>query len=152
MRYKTNESQRGQADTAMYGLAQGLGIFSIVLGIIELIWGGSLGRSLGLDGQEWIVRAYGGREILNGILILASKDPTPWVWLRVAGDAVDIGTLVYGYTRDPGDMTGIVIAFVAVAGVTIADIYCASKLSKDSKVPLAPPDNYADRSGLPRSA
>src|SRR4051812_4181604 len=100
MRYKTNESQRGQADTATWGLAQGLGIFSIVLGLIELIWGGALGRSLGLDGQEWIVRAYGAREILTGILIFALKDPTPAIWLRVAGDVLDIGTLAYGYTRD----------------------------------------------------
>jgi hypothetical protein len=152
MRYKTNEEQRGQADTATYGLAQGLGVFSIVLGLIEVIWGGSLGRSLGMDGQEWIVRLYGGREILNGILILASKDPTPWVWLRVAGDALDIGTLAWGYTRDPGDLTGIVIALVAVLGVTAADIYCASKLSSESKVPLAPPKDYGDRGGLPRSA
>src|SRR3954467_2881472 len=105
MRYKVGELQRGQADTATFRLAQGLGIFSIVLGIIELIWGGPLGRSLGLDGQEWIVRVYGGRELLNGVLILASNDSTPWVWLRVAGDALDIGTLFWGYTRDPGDAT-----------------------------------------------
>jgi hypothetical protein len=76
----------------------------------------------------------------------------PGIWLRVAGDALDIGTLAWGYTRDPGDLTGIVIALVAVLGVTAADIYCGSKLSKDSKVPLAPPEDYSDRSGLPRSA
>ena len=103
MRYKTNESQRGQPDTATYSLAKGLGVFSIVLGIIELILGGPLGRSLGLEGQEWIVRLYGGREILTGILILASADPTPWIWLRVAGDALDIATVGWGYTRNPGD-------------------------------------------------
>jgi hypothetical protein len=152
MRYKTNEEQRGQADTATYRLAQGLGVFSIVLGLIELIWGGPLGRSLGMDGQEWVVRLYGAREILTGILILASKDPTPWVWLRVAGDALDIGTLAWGYTRDPNDATGIIIALIAVLGVTVADIYCAAKLSKESKVPLAPPNDYSNRSGLPRSA
>ena len=92
------------------------------------------------------------REILTGILIFALKDPTPGIWLRVAGDALDIGTLVYGYTRDPGDATGIIIALIAVLGVTVLDIYCGSKLSKDSKAPLAPPDDYSDRSGLPRSA
>src|SRR5437868_15463413 len=118
MRYKTNESQRGQADTAMYRLAQGLGIFGIMLGIIEVIWGGPLGRWLGLDGQEWIVRVYGGREILNGILILASKDPTPWGWLRVFGDALDVGTLAWGYTRDPGAATGIIFALSAGLRVT----------------------------------
>ena len=149
MRYKTNLSQRGQADTATYRFAQGLGIFSIVLGLLELIWGRWLGRSLGLDGKEHVVRFYGGREILTGIAILASKDPTPWVWGRVAGDALDIGTLAYGYTRDPDDVAGITTALVAVAGATAADVYCASKLSGESKVPLPPVKDYSDRSGFP---
>src|SRR4051812_10328460 len=149
MRYKTNESQRGQADTATYRLAQGLGVFSIVLGMIELIWGGPLGRSLGLDGYEWIVRVYGAREMLNGILILASKDPTPWIWLRIIGDALDAGTLIWGYMRHPEDATGIIIAFIAVTPVVIADIFCAIKLTRESKQPLAPAKDYSDRSGFP---
>ena len=152
MRYKTNESQRGQADTAMYRLAQALGVFSIMLGIIELIWGGPLGRALGLSGQEWIVRVYGAREFLNGVLILASKDPTPWIWLRVIGDALDAGTLVYGYTRDPSKLVNIIIAFVAVTPVVIADIYCALKLSRDSRQPLSPPKDYSGRSGIAPTA
>jgi len=149
MRYKTNLSQRGQADTATYRFAQGLGIFSIVLGLIELVWGRRLGRSLGLDGKEHVVRLYGGREILTGIAILAAKDPTPWVWGRVAGDALDIGTLAYGYKRDPDDVPGITTALVAVAGATAADIYCATKLSGESNVPLPPLKDYSDRSGFP---
>jgi hypothetical protein len=149
MRYKTNLSQRGQADTATYRVAQGLGIFSIVLGLIELICGRWLGRSLGLDDKEHIVRFYGGREILTGIAILAAKDPTPWVWGRVAGDALDIGTLAYGYRRDPDDAASITAALVAVAGATAADVYCAAKLSGQSKVPLSPVKDYSDRSGFP---
>jgi hypothetical protein len=149
MRYKTNLSQRGQADTATYRLAQGLGVFSILLGIMELVFGRWLGRSLGLDGKESVVRLYGGREILTGVAILASNDPTPWIWGRVAGDALDIGTLAYGYTRDSEDVTGIVPALLAVAGATAADVYCAAKLSSESKVPLAPLKDYSDRSGFP---
>src|SRR5438128_354415 len=128
MRYKTNESQRGQADTATYRLAQGLGVFSIVLGVVELIWGRRLGRSVGLDGEEQIVRGYGAREILTGIPILLSKDPMPWIWLRVAGDALDAGTLIGGYKRRPEDAPGIMAAFLAVSPVVLADIYCAIKL------------------------
>jgi len=149
MRYKTNKSQRGQPDTATYRVAQGLGVFSIVLGLFELICGRWLGRSLGLDGKENIVRLYGGREILTGIAILASKDPTPWVWGRVAGDALDIGTLAYGYTQDPDDVHGITAALVAVAGATAADVYCAAKLSGESKLPLPLLKDYSNRSGFP---
>jgi hypothetical protein len=149
MRYKTNLSQRGQADTATYRLAQGLGIFSIVIGLFELICGRWLSRSLGLDGRHRAVRLFGGREILTGIAILASKDPTPWVWGRVAGDALDIGALAYGYTRDPDEVTGTTTALLAVAGATAADVYCAKKLSSGSKEPLPPLKDYSDRSGFP---
>ena len=41
-----------------------------MLGLFEVICGRWLGRSLGLDGKENIVRLYGGREILTGIAIL----------------------------------------------------------------------------------
>ena len=149
MRYKTNLSQRGQGDMTTYRFAQGLGVFSIVLGLIELICGRWLGRSLGPDDKEHIVRFYGGREILTGIAILAAKDPTPWVWVRVAGDALDIGTLAYGYKRDPDHVPSITAALVAVAGATAADVYCAAKLSGQSKVPLPPVKDYSDRSGFP---
>jgi hypothetical protein len=143
MRYKINLSQRGEADKPTYRLAQGLGVFSIVLGLVELICGRWLSRSLGLHGKEHVVRFYGGREILTGIAILASKDPTPWMWGRVAGDALDIGTLAYGYSRDPDDVTGITTALAAVAGATAADVYCAAKLSGESKMRL--PMDVSDR-------
>ena len=149
MRYKTNLSQRGQADTATYRLAQSLGVFSIVLGLFELICGRWLGRLLGFDGKKHIVRFYGGREILTGVAILASKDPTPWVWGRVAGDALDIGTLAYGYTRDPDNVGAKLSALAAVAGATAADVYCAAKLSGESKMPLPPVKDYSNRSGFP---
>ena len=149
MRYKTNLSQRGQADTTTYRLAQGLGVFSIVLGLFELVCGRWLSRSLGLGDRRGIVRLYGGREILTGIAILSSKDPTPWVWGRVAGDALDIGTLAYGYTRDPDEVKSITTALMAVAGATAADVYCATKLSSGSKTPLPPLKDYSDRSGFP---
>lgn len=152
MKYKTNDEQRGQPDTATYRLAQGLGVFSIVLGVAELIWGRRLGRSLGLDGEEKIVRAYGVREILTGVPILMSKDPTPWIWLRVAGDALDAGTLIGGYKRRLEDAPGIIAAFLAVSPVVIADLYCAIKSTRESKEPLPPPKDYSDRSGFPRES
>ena len=56
-------------------------------------------RRLGLRGHEKLVASYGAREIATGIGILAARDPTPWIWGRVAGDALDLGTLAGGLAR-----------------------------------------------------
>jgi hypothetical protein len=71
------------------------------------------------------------------------------LWGRVTGDALDIGTLAYGYRRDPDDVTGIAAALAAVGGATAADVYCAAKLSGESKIPLPPVKDYSNRSGCP---
>ena len=71
--------------------------------------------------------------------------------MRVIGDGLDAATLFWGYTRDPSHLLGIVIAFVAVTPVVIADIYCAMKLSGESKEPLPALHDYSGRSGFPQT-
>jgi hypothetical protein len=119
----------------IYKLARFLGYLSIVIGLTELIWADSLALSLGLSRFEWLVRAYGVREVVTGVLILVSRDPTPWIWLRVIGDMIDGATLGWGYMRDPYKISGIMMTFVTVTPVIIADIYCAIKLSRAPRSP-----------------
>src|SRR3954467_7772981 len=83
----------GNGDPTGLKIAQGLGWFSIALGALELFAPRDLTRSLGMRGNEPLVQLYGLREIATGIGILMSKDPTPFIWGRVLGDALDIGTL-----------------------------------------------------------
>ena len=135
MNNQSDTSHLSLPEPATRKLAKFLGWFSLALGVVELIWGGNLAQHLGLQGFEWLVRVYGAREFLNGVLILASRNPTPWIWLRVIGDGLDAATLVWGYTRDPSQLMGIVIAFIAVTPVVIADIYCAIRLTQESKRP-----------------
>jgi hypothetical protein len=118
---------------------------------MEVVAARSLTRALGMDGQETLVRAYGVREIATGVAILASEDPTPWIWGRVAGDALDIATLATGFNEDNPQTENLGIALAAVAGVTALDIYCGQALSRESSRPLAPIRDYSDRSGWPRS-
>src|SRR4051794_31635707 len=86
--------------SSAYQLAQGLGWFSIALGVAELVAPRSLARALGMEGNESLLQAYGAREIGTGIAILSSRRPAPWLWGRVAGDALDIATLACGMTSD----------------------------------------------------
>jgi hypothetical protein len=151
MRYETEKTRRrGHADTATDTLARGLGWFSIALGIVEIAAPRAIARSLGMKGQEGLIATYGMREIATGVGILASKDPTPWIWGRVAGDALDLATLATGFEGRNRKKENIGIAMAAVAGVTALDVYCAQTLSSESPHPLPPMQDYSGRSGFPR--
>jgi hypothetical protein len=153
MRYETGRTRRrGHPDSQTDALARGLGLVSIALGVAELIAPRAFTRALGLDGQENLVRAYGAREIGTGIGILASHDPTPWIWGRVGGDVVDLATLATGLEGDNPEKPNVMIAAAAVAGLTALDLYCAATLSRESTTRLAPARDFSRRTGFPRPA
>ena len=129
----STDAQQTRRNPTAYKVARFLGYASIAIGLIELVWADSLAMSLGLSRFEWLVRAYGVREVLTGVLILVSKDPTPWIWLRVIGDAIDGATLGWGYMRDPFKMMGIMTTFTAVTPVIIVDVWCALKLTNSKR-------------------
>lgn len=134
-----------------HGLAQGLGWFSLGLGLAELIAPRRIGRTFGLEEHSSLIQAYGVREIAAGIGILAARDPTPWVWARVAGDALDAATLTMGLNERNPRRPEAAMALLAVAGVTLLDVVCARALSDARAVPPPRPlPDYSDRSGLPR--
>ena len=57
---------------------------------------GRMARVTGAPNLPTLTRACGLREIGTGIGILTSKDPSPWLWGRVAGDALDVATVGAG--------------------------------------------------------
>jgi len=118
-------------DTAQ-SLARGLGWFSIALGLMEVVAPHSLARWLGMRNSEPVLQTYGLREIGTGIAILASENPSGWVWGRVAGDGLDIATLAEGLTRSESNKSNIGIALAAVAGVTALDVLTAQSLSQQN--------------------
>ena len=148
-----NTLWHGNADPTGLKVAHGLGWFSIVLGALELIATRALTRSLGMRGNEPLVQLYGLREIATGIGILMSKDPTPWIWGRVLGDALDTGTLAAHLNDKNPEEANVAKALGNVAVVTAVDIYCAQKLSstRGERVGGAREQyDYSDRSGLPQ--
>ena len=130
-------------------LALQLGWFSIALGAAELFASRQMARALGMRGQENLIRAYGVREIVKGVGILTSPNPTPWLWGRVAGDALDLATLAYAYRNNPKGRN-IAIAMANVATVTALDVLAAQQLGAISHRQEMPTRDYSDRSGFPR--
>jgi hypothetical protein len=110
-------------------LAQGLGWFSIGLGLAEVLAPKTLARWLGMPESKPILQAYGVREISTGIAILTSKNPQPWVWGRVAGDGLDLATLASGYSKPDANKANISLAIAAVVGATLLDVVCAQSLA-----------------------
>lgn len=142
----SGDRRRQSAET----IARGLGWFSLGLGIAELLMPRVVARVAGLQGREELVQAYGLREVATGLGLLSSDNPTPWVWARVGGDALDIGTLGAN-AGDGKPADGNVAAMAAVLGVTAVDVACARALSATKPVEEQPHRDYSDRSGFPLS-
>lgn len=107
------------------GLVKFLAAFSFGLGLGELLAARKLTTTLGLDGREPLVKAFGAREIGAGALTLAA--PTAGIASRIAGDLLDIATLAAPVAK--GARRGnAAIALVAVLGVTALDIFTFARL------------------------
>jgi hypothetical protein len=142
----------GKSRSSSDVLARGLGYFSIALGVAELLAPRTLCRELGLEGHETLVRAYGAREVATGVAILMSPDPTPWILGRVAGDALDIGTVAMGLRHDNEKQNNVVAALGALVGVTVLDAVCAQGLMTEKGGRSTAIADYSDRSGFPQPA
>lgn len=147
MAYARHSSSRHAADT----VALGLGWLSIGLGLVEIFAPRRLTQTLGMEGSETLLRAYGAREIASGIGILTTAHRAPWLWSRVGGDALDIATLLAGMLGRNRRRNNLGIALAAVAGITVLDLLCAQKLSAVERKPRRPRFDYSNRSGLPHS-
>jgi hypothetical protein len=111
-------------------IATGLGWFSIGLGLAEVLAPHAMAEITGVR-RPSLVFLCGLREIATGVLILSSNDnPAPWVWARVAGDAMDLAILAETVaTGESEDRTKALVSMGAVAGVTAADVMTAAELS-----------------------
>jgi hypothetical protein len=123
----------GNHDATGEKIATGLGWFSIALGLLELGATRALSGWLGMRDNQTLLRCYGARELAAGIGILTSSDPTPWLWARVLGDGMDLGTLAAHFTEENDEQDNVGMAILNVAAVTALDVYCALKLSRQAQ-------------------
>ena len=112
-------------DLSVRAVASGLGWFGIGLGLAELLAPRTVARLAGLEGREGLLRVFGAREIASGVLILAADDPRPWLWARVAGDALDGGVLAAGLAPSNPRQGRTILAALIVAPVVALDLIYA---------------------------
>ncbi len=132
------EEQRRQNDSdnrTENRIANGLGWFSIGLGLAEILTPRTVANLIGVSedgGTRKILRIYGMRELAAGIGILAQNNPSGWLWARVGGDLMDLSSLGRAIASDGAERGKVGVATAAVAGITALDLYCAQRLSADS--------------------
>ncbi len=114
-------------------IARGLGWFSIGLGLAELVAPRTLTRALGMEKEAEIVRAYGLREIAAGVGLLTQKDPTPWLWGRVAGDVLDLATLAIGMDKRNPQRSRVGMTLGVVGAITLLDIAVAAAVGRTNR-------------------
>ena len=140
--------RHSRANGSAVALARSLGWFSIGLGLAEMLAPRVLTERLGVEGKEGLLRFYGMREFAAGLGILVSDNPGPWMWGRVAGDALDLATLATGLVAHNPRKGNLAMALAAVAGLTALDGISAQALSGGG--PHGPVRDYSDRRGMPK--
>ncbi|HET8791482.1 MAG TPA: hypothetical protein VFM75_09760 [Modicisalibacter sp.] len=151
MSHKGMSSSMSRSMDVSDRLARGLGWFSIGLGLFELFAPRKLTNALGLQGRETLVRACGAREIVTGIGAL-SHNPTPAIWSRVGGDAMDLATLTPALKPGNPKRDNALLAVGIVLGAAAVDIYCAQALTRRHKRLAGPTPDYSHRSGFSQPA
>jgi uncharacterized membrane protein len=112
----------------------GLALFSLGLGSAQVAAPGEVARLVGADDgptSRTVTRwACGVRELAAGMGVGSSSRPAPWLWARVAGDALDLALLSTVLVRHPSRRNRALGATAAVLGVTAADVSTARRASR----------------------
>jgi hypothetical protein len=126
-----HEPTTGSGAMTTEKLAKGLGWFSLGLGATQVLAPRWLGYQTGTGNHKHLMRALGVREIASGAAILTQDDPTPALWSRVAGDAMDLSLLGLAARKSP-HQGRIAFAVAMVAGVTLLDVFAAQRMQRES--------------------
>jgi hypothetical protein len=130
-------------------LGRALGWFSLGLGLMEMVAPRTVTRALGMEGHEGLVRAYGAREIGVGVLSL-STERSVGLWSRVAGDALDIGTVVAVAGGNERKRGAVGLTLALLAGVAVIDLLAAQAVTAKHSRGAGSPRSYRDRTGYPQ--
>ncbi len=122
-------------------LSRGLGWFSLGLGVTELAAPRTLARMIGVDPEgrtPMAVRTLGLREILSGLGVLLQPRHALPLWVRLAGDAIDLGIVAWAAKARRTNPQRLATAFVAIAGVTALDLIASRRVARAHRKAIDP--------------
>lgn len=114
-------------------LAKALGVFSVGLGLAQVLAPRGVARAIGVeddDDNRKTMFAIGLREIATGVGLLTQQRPATFAWGRVTGDAMDLALLGRAFTSSRNDSNRLAAATAAVLGVTVLDVIAGQRLSR----------------------
>jgi len=121
---------RSVSNVASGKLAKSMGLFSIALGLTEVLMPARLGEAIGVSNRyRTFLPALGAREIAHGLGIMNSAKPTTAMWTRVGGDVIDLAYLGAAFMGKDTNKRRLAGATLAVLGVGVLDLICAQRLS-----------------------
>lgn len=132
-------------------LARGLGWFSIVLGVVELLAPRATVQATGAAAGRRMVRVRGLRQIVTGVGLVSARKPQGWLWARLGGDAVDAASLAFGLRGHPSRRQHAAVSLAAVLGLAALDAWAARATRRNSRAQDAFVSDYAQRVGLAAS-
>jgi hypothetical protein len=120
-----------------------LGWIGIGLGALEILAPKAVTKSIGMQGNEDLVRAYGAHEMATGILLVSGETPVGF-WSRLAGDGLNAALLVSALRRDNPKRGMARFALAILAGLTVLDLAHAAPA-------IAQPDRKRNQPDRPDS-
>lgn len=114
-------------------MTSGLAWCNIAVGLSQLVAPDALALLIGLRPSphtRMALRAVGIREITTGYALLSNSHSTPWLWSRLAGDAMDLSLLVAGVGRRADDRTRATRTAFAIASGAVVNVYAAVRTGR----------------------
>jgi uncharacterized membrane protein len=131
------DNPRRVADQAAEPLSRALGWLSLALGATALAAPRAVSKLAGVDDSrraQLVLRAAGVRELMHAAGLLGSRNPGPWVWTRVLGDAMDLSALGRAMVDRHGERRRrAAMATAAVVGITAVDVLAAILSTRSSQ-------------------
>jgi uncharacterized membrane protein len=106
-----------------------LGWFSVGLGLAQLAAPTRVAALSGIDrdgnDHAMLLRVIGAREVAAGSGIVAQPRSQRWLFLRLAGDAMDLALLAAAMRSDRANRGRVALALACVGGITLMDALAA---------------------------